>query len=61
MDRTNTLVRGKGRDLTQSFDKINETIPTEHLKKQNYNTKVQPKSSITQRLPTDVRCLTWHV
>ena len=42
----------KGRDLTQSYAKAPTT--TEKSKKQRDNTKTPPKTSITQRLRTDL-------
>ena len=45
-------MREKGRDLTQSYDK--SPTPTEKSKKQRDNTKTPPKTSIIQRLQTDL-------
>ena len=47
------MLREKGRDLTQSYDKS----PYTHWKSKNQrdNTKTPPKTPITQRLQTDLR------
>ena len=47
-----TVYRQKGRDLTQSYDKA--PALTEISKGQSDNTKTPQKSSITQRLRTDL-------
>ena len=44
--------RKKGKDMTQSYDKT--PTPTEKSKKKRDNTKTPPKTSITQRLWTDL-------
>ena len=46
------LISEKERDLTQSYDKIPYTDGK--IQKQHDNTKTPPKSSITQRLRTDL-------
>ena len=46
------IVREKGRDLTQSYNK--SPTPSEKSKKQRDNIKTPPKTSITQRLRTDL-------
>ena len=46
------MLEKKGRDLTQSYDKSPYT--DRKIKKQRDNTKTPPKTSITQRLQTDL-------
>ena len=48
------FVREKGRDLTQSYDK-SPCTDRKIKKAQRDNTKTPPKTSITQRLRTDLR------
>ena len=46
------IIREKERYQTQSYDK--SPTPTEKSKKQSDNTQTPPKTSITQRLRTDL-------
>ena len=48
----------KGKDLTQSYDKSPYT-DKKKSKKQRDNTKTPPKTSITQRLRTDLGRSVW--
>ena len=51
--KSNALIRVKRRDLTQSYDKRPYTH-RKKSKKQHDNEKTPPKTSITQRLRTDL-------
>ena len=52
MELRSTMVREKGRDLTQSYDK-NPYIH-KNIQKASWQHKTPPKTSITQRLRTDL-------
>ena len=53
MLRSQNVIREKGRDLTQYYDKT--PTPTEQSKKQRDKIKTPPKTLITQLLRTDLR------
>ena len=55
--RRRFTIREKGRDQTESYDKSPYT--DRKIQKQLYNTKTPPKTSITQRLRTDLGRSGW--